>query len=76
MAQDKNGASVGYGDYVAVLQTDDNEATIMRIVKFSETPKGVVAVGAYVQLIGHGRVAKAKVDIGKATLMMKSNGGE
>ncbi len=72
MAKDKTGETVGFGDYVAVLETADNEATIMRIVKFSETPKGVVAVGAYVELHGNGRVAKRKVDVSQAKLVMRN----
>ena len=79
MATDSRGSAVQYGDYVAVQGVDLSEVqeipgTIVRIVSISETPKGIKAIGAYVDLIGTGRVAKVPVDIAAATLLMKSDG--
>ena len=77
MATDSNGSAVQYGDYVAIKTVPDREeldGTIVRIVSITETPKGIKAIGAYVDLIGTGRVAKVPVDIAAATLLMKSDG--
>jgi hypothetical protein len=78
MALDSKQQQVGFGDYVAVQAAQLDEvtkiSTIVRIVKLSETPKGVFAVGGYVDLVGGGRIAKVKVDIATSTLVMRSNG--
>lgn len=74
MATDSKGKAVGFGDWVAVLETTDGKATVCRIVKFAETPKGIRATGAYVELVGNGRVVKRAVDVAASTLVMKSDG--
>jgi hypothetical protein len=82
MAQDKAGNAVGFGDYVIVeveprsigLNNFHGFKGVVRIVKLSETPKGTAAVGAFVDLVGNGRIAKMKVDVANSTLVMRSNG--
>jgi hypothetical protein len=74
MAQDGKGNQVGFGDWLAVLDHDNSFRGIVRIVKLSETTKGASAIGAYVDLVGHGRVAKCKVDVSRATLVMRADG--
>lgn len=68
MAQDSKGNAVGFGDWLA---TGDK---IVRIVKISETPKGTVAVGAFVDLVGNGRIGKAKVSVEDSVLVMRADG--
>lgn len=74
MAQDKQGKSVGFGDWVTYTVESENFIAVLRIVKLSETPKGTTATGAFVDLVGNGRVAKVNVDVAKSTLVMRSDG--
>lgn len=78
MALDSDGNAVQFGDYMnAAIGGDGGPEpafAIVRIIKLSETPKGVAAIGAYVDLVGNGRIAKVPVDIATATLVMRSNG--
>ena len=78
-ATDRLGFPVTFGDYVMVSDVKLSElatltGTVVRIVKISETPKGVAAVGAYVDLVGTGRVSRIPVDIAASRLVMRSNG--
>lgn len=74
MAQDKNGKEVGYGDWVVVALEPNGPNGVVRIVKIEKSPKGTKAIGALVELIGNGRVAKGPVDIAASKLVMKSDG--
>jgi hypothetical protein len=78
MAQDKGGNSVGFGDYLVVdIDNGPDEFSfrgVVRVVKLSETPKGIAAIGAFVDLVGNGRVGKVKVDVANSTLVMRSSG--
>jgi hypothetical protein len=79
MATDKSGNNVKFGDYVAVRDVQLGASAtlvtaIVRIVKLEESPKGVKAIGAYVDLVGNGRISKVPVDISAATLVMASDG--
>lgn len=78
MATDRNGKAVSFGDYLIVEGAPIDGATsfsgVLRIVKLSESPRGTSAVGAFVDLVGHGRVAKMKIDVTKGTLVARSNG--
>jgi hypothetical protein len=80
MATDSKGQQVGYGDYLAVTEVALDPVPVMtfsgivRITKIEESPKGVKATGAYVDLVGNGRIGKVPVVIGAATLVMKSDG--
>lgn len=76
MATDKNGKAVSFGDYL-IVDASSNEAKwsgVVRIIKLAETTKGTSALGAFVDLVGHGRVAKMKIDVTKGTLVARSNG--
>ncbi len=79
MAIDSKGKQVAFGDYVAIRDVQLDEVarlvgTIVRVVSITETPKGIKAIGAYVDLIGTGRVAKVQVDLSAGTLVMRSDG--
>lgn len=77
MATDSRDKQVQFGDYVATeVRFDDGQTygAVVRIVKISESPKGVTAVGAYVDLVGNGRIAKCQIDIAAGTLVMRSDG--
>lgn len=76
-ATDSKGNTVGLGDVILAHVWADGGQIAMKaitIVKLSETPRGVSATGAYVEVVGHGRVAKTKVDIGKGTLVLRRDG--
>jgi len=82
MATDSKKNAVSFGDYLIVdaVPTDKSGVSkftgIVRIVKLSETPKGTSAIGAFVDLVGNGRVQRMPVDVSKARLVLKADGSE
>ena len=80
MATDSKGKPVQFGDYLIVEAQPMDDAGIVtfsgvvRVIKLSETTRGTSAVGGFVDLIGHGRIGKVKIDVTKATLVARANG--
>lgn len=72
-AIDSNGNAVGVGDVLIVTVESEGKKAVT-VVKISETSKGVTAFGAYVDLVGHGRVEKAPIDVATGVLVLRRNG--
>jgi len=68
MAKDAKGVEVGLGDWCIA------SGLVVRIVSLNETLKGTTAKGAYVDMVGYGRIAKARIDLASATLIMRADG--
>lgn len=81
MAIDSKNNQVAFGDYLIVEEAPMGSehvkfSGIVRVIKLSETPKGTSAVGAFVDLVGNGRVARMPVDVSKARLVLRADGSE
>lgn len=82
-AKDVNGKEVGFGDYVCISLEDAQKrifaggtATVARIIRLNQTPKGVFATGAFVAMSDNGRVVRVPFDPAKSVLVRKSDGAE
>lgn len=72
MAHDSKKQQVALGDWMKAQEGD--QTFIVRVIALNERVVGVRATGAYVDLVGMGRVKKFIFDPANATLVLKSDG--